>query len=404
MNLFLSYILCNVLLLNCNSLSNLKSQNLESSQPAKKKIQRVETFKYSNNPYDSLIFLSTEQLKSGNGTKSVIFNSDMTKMYALNLEGMSIYEYSQKTKSIIRIFKFKPTKGIGWDYDNEKPIPSFEEKPVEACISNNDSILWVSLHNAGGIVPIFISENSTITHNKKNNTDKLIYFTDGADKIKDSTYVPLIETGKTPKVIIKSANDHNLLVSNWHSYSISVLEINPLMYPFAKVIKTIPVKSIPRGMIYNDKIHESYVAIMGGATLDVIDNDSWTIKGELNVASNPRHLVQGDSGRIFVSYNKISTIACIDPLNNKTLFYTPTSSQPRTIAISKNKKFLFVTCYSGNKVEVFKINSDNFEKIASLDCLRSPVGIDLFEDDNKLEAWVCSYNGGLLSIFTFKKK
>jgi DNA-binding beta-propeller fold protein YncE len=76
----------------------------------------------------------------------------------------------------------------------------------------------------------------------------------------------LIKTGKSPKVIAKTADDKNLLVSNWHSYSISVLELNPNKYPYAKLISNIPVASIPRGVAVDEKNNRPYVAIMGGAS------------------------------------------------------------------------------------------------------------------------------------------
>jgi hypothetical protein len=30
--------------------------------------------------------------------------------------------------------------------------------------------------------------------------------------------------------------------------------------------------------------------------------------------------------------------------------------------------------------------------------------VDVFENSEKLEAWVCSYSNGSISVFTFKKK
>ena len=72
----------------------------------------------------------------------------------MNLEGMSVYEFDRETRKVIREFKFKATPGMGWDYEKDKPINSYQEKPVEACFSHNDKFLWISLHNAEGIVPI----------------------------------------------------------------------------------------------------------------------------------------------------------------------------------------------------------------------------------------------------------
>jgi DNA-binding beta-propeller fold protein YncE len=343
-------------------------------------------------------------LSAAGGTKSVIFNSSGSKLYAMNLEGMSVYEFDQPTRKISREFKFTPTRGTGWDYAREKPIASFQEKPVEACFSHDDKILWVSLHNADGIVPIRIDSIEANQKSAPGQAVKKITVLYPGSTQKDSFKVPLIKTGKTPKVISRTTDSKYLLVSNWHSYNVSVLEMDKDIYPFGKVTSTIPVSSIPRGIVVDDKNNRSYVAIMGGASLAVINNYVWMKEDDMPVASNPRHVVMDTSGRLFVSYNKLARIACIEAATGKTLFTAPTNTQPRTIILSKNHKFIFVTCYTSDKVDVFKINEDSFTRIASLPCKGHPVGVDVFENDEKLEAWVCSYSNGSISIFSFKKK
>ncbi|RYY63016.1 MAG: YncE family protein [Chitinophagaceae bacterium] len=355
--------------------------------------------------YTSLKYYATELLKAAPGTKSVLFNEAGTSLFAMNLEGMSVYQFDQGSRKVVRQFRFKPTKGTGWDYETDKPISSFEEKPVEACFSHDDRILWVSLHNAGGIVPLPVDSSFHIPQDRQAEGQELkkVYIT-GIDAGSDSLNVPLIETGKTPKIISRTADSRYLLVSNWHSYNVSVLETDTLQWPYAKLVTNIPVSSIPRGIVVDDQTNKSYVAIMGGATIDVIDNNNWKKQDPIQVASNPRHIVMDSSGHIFVSYNKLAKIACLDAATGKTLFTAATSAQPRTIILSDNKKFLFVTCYSSDKVEVYKINDDSFTKLTSLPCKGHPVGVDLFENDSELEAWVCSYTTGSISVFRFKKQ
>ena len=239
--------------------------------------------------YSNIIFEKKEALNSAPGTKSVLFNTSGSKLYAMNLEGMSVYEFDQSTRKILREFKFRPTKGTGWDYEGDTAIASYEEKPVEACFSNNDKILWVSLHNAGGVIPIMVDSFQLYPKEPDSILTKHITLVYPGSSQKDSFDAPLIKTGKTPKVITKTADDKNLLVSNWHSYTISVLELNPDQYPYARVIKRIPVSSIPRGIAVDDKNSKSYVAIMGGASITVLNNWVWQKEDDLQVASNPRH-------------------------------------------------------------------------------------------------------------------
>ena len=354
-------------------------------------------------PYDQLVYQKKETLTAAGGTKSVLFNSTGTKLYAMNLEGMSVYEFDQASRKLTREFKFTPTRGMGWDYNKSRPIASFQEKPVEACFSHGDSILWVSLHNAEGIVPIWVNDLSRNSGNLPGQKTKPVTVVYPGSPKQDSFRVPLILTGKTPKVIARTGNSKYLLVSNWHSRTTSVLELDKERYPFGKVISDIPVSAIPRGIAVDDKNHKSYIAIMGGSSLNVVDNDTWKSEKILDVWSSPRHVVMDSAGKLFVSYNSLGTIACIDAATGQQLFTAKTHAQPRTIVLSKNQRFLFVTCYSSDYVDVYKINDNNFEKIASLPCPGHPVGVDVSEDEDKLEAWVCCYSTGAIQVFTFKK-
>lgn len=356
----------------------------------------------TSRPYSSLIFEKKQTLTSAPGTKSVLFNSGGSRLYAMNLEGMSVYEFDRATRKVVRVFKFRPTRGKGWDYDADTAIESYQEKPVEACFSNNDKILWVSLHNAGGIIPIMVDSFHDYPHTTDSTNKHITVFYRGTSR-KDSFDVPLVRTGKTPKIISRTADNKYLLVSNWHSYNVSVLQLKPDEYPYANLISTIPVASIPRGIAVDDKNDKSYIAIMGGATITVLNNLTWQKQDDLPVSSNPRHLVIDENGRLFVSYNRLAKIACISAKTGKTIFTASTAKQPRTIALSKNKQFLFVTCYSGNAVEVYKINRNGFKKLYSIECKGKPVGVDIYEDNHNLEAWVCNYTNGTINILSFKK-
>ncbi len=350
--------------------------------------------------YSNLVLTNTETVIAAPGTKSVIFNSTGSKLYSMNLESMSVFEFDQKKRSITRQFRFKPHKGLGWDYATHSPISSFEEKPVEACFSHQDKILWVSLHNASGIVPLL---PDTVLRKDAKIPFKKTYIVQSGSTKKDSTYLPFIYTGKTPKVIARTADNKFLLVSNWHSRTVSVLSMNDSAPPYGKVIKTIPTSAIPRGIAVDDKNNKSYIAIMGGTSISVINNQTWEIEKNIKVASTPRHIIMDTTGHLFVSYNSIAKIGCIDAATGQTLFSASTNSQPRTIALSKNHQFLFVTCYSSNMVDVFKINKNSFTKLYALECKGKPVGVDIYEDAQKVEAWVCNYSGGDLKVFTFKK-
>lgn len=354
--------------------------------------------------YSNLIYTGLENIPSTAWTKSVLFNSSGTKLYTFNLEEMSINEFDCSSKTITKKFKFKPTVATGWDYDLNKPMPSFEEKPVEGCFSHDDKILWVSLHNAGGIVAIPMDSITALNKAVTGYPQKTIFTFNVEKQRADSVSVPFIKTGKTPKVIAVTADNKFLLVSNWHSNSVSVISINDTLPPYGKKIRDIKTGVLPRGIAVSEgRYPKTYVANMGSNLISLINNKSWKVEKNIHTGYNPRHIVSAE-GRVYVSYNTSSEIACINNLDNRTLFKSSTSANPRTIAITKNQRFLFVACYEGNSIDVFRINENSFSRIYSVKCNGKPVGIDLLEDSEKLEAWVCTYEGNTLQVFSFKKR
>jgi DNA-binding beta-propeller fold protein YncE len=141
------------------------------------------------------------------------------------------------------------------------------------------------LHNAAGIVGIRVD---SVKHN---------HASDGSSKriqVEDSMgrsvpiLVPFFKTGETPKVITSDAREKKLLVSNWHSNTISVLDLLP-EHPYAKPFKDIRMPAIPRGMVSDPTRKKTYVAIMGGTSLAVIDESNWSMDTILPISGAPRH-------------------------------------------------------------------------------------------------------------------
>lgn len=352
--------------------------------------------------HSGLQYLGRENIPSSKWIKSLLFNSSGTKIYTLNLENMSIDEFARQDRQLLRSFFFSASPAPGWDYSRNRAMSSFEEKPVEACFSRDDKILWVSLHNAGGIVAIRMDSLHGASAEVPYPTKSIrVYNT--ATQSSDSMDIPFVKTGKTPKVIIKTIDSKVLMVSNWHSGSVSFLSANDSIPPYAHLMKNVNVGPLPRGLSTSNKSEKTVVALMGGSALVVIDDKTGKIKKTIPVMHNPRHITADRSGRLFVSFNSTAQIACIDPLSGRTLFKSPTALQPRTICLSKDQRYLFVTCYGSDLLQVFKINRNSFSLVYSLNCPGKPVGLDLYEDANTLEAWVSTYGESSLKIYTFHK-
>src|SRR5215813_11767675 len=77
-------------------------------------IRNIEIYKHATlidtlRPYSTIIFEKKQILNSAPGTKSVLFNSSGSRLYAMNLEGMSVYEFDRAARKVVRVFKFRAT-------------------------------------------------------------------------------------------------------------------------------------------------------------------------------------------------------------------------------------------------------------------------------------------------------
>jgi DNA-binding beta-propeller fold protein YncE len=344
---------------------------------------------------------SKEQFSAGGiGTKSLLYNPANQCVYAMNLDGMNVCEFEAGSRRLRRKLLFKPTPGEGFNYTTKKTFASYQEKPVEACLSHAGSRLWISLHNAGGIVCWPLAD-SVLKGQVVSGRQAFVQNFARVNQLDSTTLIelPFFSTGKTPKVLLKHPEKDLLWVSNWHQNNVSTIDIagnNPLYWQIKKNLGGIPV---PRGLFFASKSRRLLVAAMGSSQLFVYNADSLTQETTVQVGLNPRHLAGNDS-ILYVSLNSAAQIAVIDTQSLKILSKTPTLAQPRTIALSPDGQLLFVVCYTEDRLQVFRTR--DMELLGVWPTNHHPVGLCIVEQNGLLEAWVSNYSAGTINVFAFK--
>ncbi len=344
---------------------------------------------------ESTIVLENQKtLKAGLGAKSVWISPDNKLVYSMNLENMSIDVFNRESKKRVKRLKFVAHKGKGYNYSTNKWFDSYQEKPVEAWFTHNGRFLWISLHNADGVVVWDLNDDNSYVKDRLYKSATIYnYENDTNKKVK----LLWIKTGVTPKVIASSLDDKYLFVSNWHSNNISVIDIQGDEEQGFKKKQDIKCGRIPRGMTVDGNI--LYVAEMGSNKITLVDIDTLKIIKKFTVRPNPRHIVVvGDI--IYISINAGAMIQKIDKNTGKLLNEVNTDRTPRSIDITKDGKYLFVTCYYADKVQLF--NAETLEHIKDFEIKLHPVGVDVYSTNDVIEAWVCSYTSGTIDVLTFK--
>ena len=280
------------------------------------------------------------------GVKALLFNPEHTKIYSANLEGMSVHEYDRVSRKILRKLEFIRHPGKGFNYTTRQWIDSYEEKPVELCITR-DRYLWISLHNAGGVVVWDLKENSTAVDDRPfkeawlTNTEKSVSApnqtgTDSREKVR----LLFIKTGLTPKVISASPDGKYLFVSNWHSNTVSALDIaSPDPRDWVKV-QDLSVGHIPRGLAVSADSKTLYVALMGGSSVETVNLENFRKQDSIPVGLNPRHLIIHDR-QMFVTLNSAGKLVRVK-LGTHQIDKAETAATPRTLASTPDGRFLLV--------------------------------------------------------------
>ncbi|NME67127.1 YncE family protein [Flammeovirga aprica] len=344
--------------------------------------------------YDSLVYVSSKRFPVDLAPKSILHSKDNSKIYVLCLEALSVIEIDTKTRKRLRTLKFTPSAGMGFDYKTRKWVKSIQEKPVEGVLTHNDRYLWISLHNADGVVVWELKEKSSDFKEFKSASITSI---DQNEKIK----LPFFETETTPKFLVNDSINHRILVTNWHDHSFTVIEYNDENPSKWTTSKHLPTSATPRGMLIDQEHHHLWIGNMGSYNLQIFDLKSLELQKTITNVPSPRHFVMNDS-LVFISQSSKEIISAYDRKTLQYQFKIKTQDDPRSIAISKDGRFLFSTSYGDNTIEVFDLKRN--ERIYNLTSHGGPVGITLIESENSIQAWVCNYKFSTVKVFTFALK
>ncbi|MGE5557380.1 MAG: beta-propeller fold lactonase family protein [Bacillota bacterium] len=343
--------------------------------------------------------ISSEVLAAGYGVKAVLLNADGSKVYSLNLEGLSVYEFDRASRKIQRKLVYKQHPGKGYNYDKNLWFDSLQEKPVEGCFTHDGRFLWISLHNAGGVTVWDLSGGDTYVEGMPYK-EATLYERSGDTFGKREIRVLWIKTGVTPKIVTASPDGRYVFVANWHSNDVSVIKIDSAKPEDWVKIKDIGPSPIPRGLLVSPDSQYLYIAQMGSDYISVISLEDLAKVRDIKIGANPRHVIMG-GGYLFVSLNIGARLVKFDLASGKIVKSANTEKNPRTIALSKDGKIVFVSCYGGNFLQAF--NAEDLSLLGSWECKLRPVALDVFQDGDNMEVWVGNHTSGNIKVFVFKE-
>jgi YVTN family beta-propeller protein len=258
--------------------------------------------------------------------------------------------------------------------------------PVEAAFTPDARYVYVSNYSmyGAGFGPEGSDTCTPGSARAAGDTNSYVYRINTATLTIDQA----IQVGLVPKFVAVSPDDKYLLVANWCSYDLSVVDIAS-----AKEVARLPMGAYPRGIAISPDSTTGYVAIMGGGTVVKVNLPTLSKAGGFGVGSNPRHVVLDPTGRyLYVSLNGSGTAVKVDLTTDRVVASVHTGSDERSLAISADGLSLYVVNYLSNTVT--KLRAADMAVLQTVPTGVHPIGITY--DRMTGNVWVAVYSGQIL--------
>jgi len=280
---------------------------------------------YVNPPKERNVFLSPEelpvtfrkvdQISTAGEPKQVVYDSKLRKAYVSCMKGNSL-----------QIFDIRKSKIIA-----DKEI-AFQDQCVEVLLDNN--FLYVTTTNF-----------DRPPHELRNRLWIL--------KPQSGEIISSVDTGGNWSKLISASPDHNeLLVSNWHSHNISVIDIKDPKRPSLKQI--LEWGEAPRGIAFTPDGKRAIVTGFYSGNLGILTKEStgtWSVSytspkfDAPNYSGNMRHiLVTSDGERAVISNLGRNLIHVWDITKREFVKSIRVGKSPNSICWFKNENQVAVSC------------------------------------------------------------
>jgi YVTN family beta-propeller protein len=262
--------------------------------------------------------------------------------------------------------------------------------PVEAAFTPNSQYAYVSNYSmyGTGFGPEGVDTCTPASAAAAGDTDSYVYRVDTQTFDIDQ----VIPVGLVPKYVAVTPNDQYVLVANWCSYNLSIINIAE-----AQVVATLPMGAYPRGIAVSPDSQTAYVAIQGGDDVVKVNLATLTEEGSFVVGENPRSLVMDPAGQyLYVTLNIPGDVVKVDLANDQVVAEVHTGSDCRSLAIATDGLTLYVVNYLSNTMTM--LAASNLAVLQTVSTGTNPVGITY--DATTGDVWVAVYTGEILVYST----
>jgi YVTN family beta-propeller protein len=253
--------------------------------------------------------------------------------------------------------------------------------PVEAAFTPDHRHLYVtnySMYGAG-----FGPEGDDSCDASQRFDDSFVYRIDVASKVIDQ----VIPVGAVPKYVEVTPNGQYVLVTNWCSYDLTVIDTAA-----GRAVARVRLGVYPRGVAVDPTSTTAYVAVMGDNVIARFDLATKTVTGTWDVGQAPRHVVMDPSGSfLYVTLSGDNEVVKLDVRTGAVVATARTGLTPRSMAMHPDGLSLYVVNYDSSTIT--KVATADFAVLQTLETNEHPIGITY--EPTRGRVWVAGYAGSL---------
>lgn len=197
-----------------------------------------------------------------------------------------------------------------------------------------------------------------------------------------------LAVGSVPKFVATTPDGRFVLVANWCSYDLSVLDAES-----GRQLRRIPLGPYPRGIAVGSESSFAYVAVMGSADIAKVDLRSFRVTWLRGIGLTPRHLVLDPAGRfLYATLNAEGRVVKVDVRTGRVVAGVSTGRAPRSMTIAPDGRSLYVVNYESDTVS--KVRARDMRVVQTVATNHHPIGITY--DAATRQVWVACYSGSIM--------
>jgi YVTN family beta-propeller protein len=195
--------------------------------------------------------------------------------------------------------------------------------------------------------------------------------------------------GSVPKVVKVTPDNKYILVTNWCSYTVTIISVET-----QKTVKSIKIGRYPRGISISSDSEYAYVAEMGGNRIHRINLEDFSVN-YIPIGSNPRAIeLSPDNTKLYATLNISGKVIAWDLTSNQAIKSVSTGKSARSLAISSDGSALFVVNFRSGTVS--KVRTSDMKVLQTIKVCSEPIGVTY--DASTSRTWVACY-GGSIKVF-----